>query len=285
MPSEFAEKVINLLTPNVGSAVAKSIVTEACKNMNADVETINENNLTPFLAQIEKKLIPRVGPGIAKKNLDKIQEFGGIKTITPNKAVPETKLDDEIDKELNVFLEKNILPTENDVTDYAKYLAMKYGGDARTVEKNLIDKIRSHVKDTISRKKIVNEIRIFLDNFPQANKNDIDDFIKYSQMLKLNLNEDYMRTQIENQRLARKFGNFQKDEAPEIDKFIDIVKVSKDKSAIGNAMKKQGLTYLIKDESGDPDKSLTDFIELITPTEKEMKDALQNMGLDHLVKK
>ncbi|VVB88810.1 Uncharacterised protein [uncultured archaeon] len=285
MPSEFAEKVINLLTPNVGSAVAKSIVTEACKNMNADVETIDENNLTPFLAQIEKKLILRAGPVIVNKTLDKIKEFGEKKTITSNKAVPETKLDVEIDKEINTFLEKNILPTENDVTDYAKYLAMKYGGDARTVEKNLIDKVRSHVKDTISRKKIMNEIRLFLNNFPGANKTDIDDFITYSRMLKLNFNDDEMRLQIESERLARKFGNFHKDEAPEIDKFIDILKVSKDKSAVGNAMKKQGLTYLIKDESGDPDKSLTDFMELIVPSEKDMKDALQNMGLDHLIKK
>lgn len=284
MPSELAEKVIQLLMPNVGNAVAKSIVTEACKNMNEDIETLDNSKLTPFVEQLEKALVPRVGPAIAKKIRDRVMEFGGKKTSTAKPPEPETKLDEGIDKEINNFLEKNILPTEKDVLDYAKYLTMKYGGDARTVEKNLIEQVKLHVIDSIGRKKIKEEIRIFLDNFPEANKNDIDDFIKYTHLLKLSFVEDDLKAQIENERLVRKFGGV-KEERQEIDKFIDFVKVSNDKGKIGEAMKKQGLTYLIQDESGNTDKSLTDFIELITPSEKDMKEALRNMGLEHLVKK
>lgn len=284
MPSELADKVIHLLMPSVGNAVAKSIVTEACKNINVDIETLDNSKIAAFSEQLEKGLVPRVGPGIAKKTRDKVMEFGGKKTLTAKPPEPETKFDEGIDKEINTFLEKNILPTEKDVLDYAKYLTMKYGGDARTVEKNLIEQVKLHVKDSISRKKIKEEIRIFLDNFPQANKNDIDDFIKYTHLLKLSFVEDELKAQIENERLVRKFGGG-KEERQEIDKFIDFVKVSNDKGKVGEAMKKQGLTYLIQDESGNTDKSLSDFIELITPSEKDMKEALQSMGLDHLVKK
>ncbi len=285
MPSELAEKVIFLMTPNVGNAVARLVVTETCKNMKADIETLDNSKLTAFAEQLEKTLIPRVGPAIARKTKDKVMEFGGKTVSTEKQKAPEAKLDEGIEKEINTFLGKNILPTENDVLDYAKYLTMKYGGDARTVEKNLIEKVKLHVLDSINRKKIKEEIRIFINNFPEAKKSDIDDFIKYARLLKLNIVEDDLIVQIENERLIRKFGGIKEEEAPEIDKFMDIVKMTKDKGMVGDAMKKQGLTYLIKDESGDTDKSLSEFMEMITPSEKDMKEALQNMGLEHMVKK
>ncbi len=285
MPSELAEKVIFLMTPNVGNAVAKLVVTETCKNMKADIETLDNSKLTAFAEQLEKTLVPRVGPAIARKTKEKVMEFGGKTASNEKQKAPEAKLDKGIDKEINTFLEKNILPTEDDVLDYAKYLTMKYGGDARTVEKTLIEKVKSHVVDSINRKKIKEEIRIFINNFPQPNKSDIDDFIKYARLLKLSIVEDDMIVQIENERLMRKFGGMKVEEAPEIDKFMDIVKMTKDKGMVGDAMKKQGLTYLIKDESGDTDKSLSEFMEMITPSEKDMKEALQNMGLEHMVKK
>ncbi|MDP3104840.1 MAG: hypothetical protein Q8M95_09585 [Candidatus Methanoperedens sp.] len=284
MPSELADKVISLLTPNIGSAVSKSIVTEACKSIKTDIETLDNSKLAPFAEVLEKSLSARMGPAIARKMREKVMEFAGKNTIPEKHTVPEEKMDEGIDKEINTFLDKNILPTENDVLDYAKYLTMKYGGEAKTVEKNLMEKVRIHVKYSIGRKKIKEEIRIFLDNFPHANKNDIDDFIKYTHLLKLSFVEDELKAQIENERLVRKFGGV-KEERQEIDKFIDFVKVSNDKGKVGEAMKKQGLTYLIQDESGNTDKSLSDFIELITPSEKDMKEALQSMGLDHLVKK
>jgi len=45
------------------------------------------------------------------------------------------------------------------------------------------------------------------------------------------------------------------------------------------------MTYLIKDESEDPDKSMSEFMEIMKPTESDMAEALKNMGLFHLVKK
>ncbi len=45
----------------------------------------------------------------------------------------------EIDSEIGVFLTKKPLSSESDITDYAKYLTMKYGND--TIDKDLIEKI------------------------------------------------------------------------------------------------------------------------------------------------
>jgi len=40
MPSDLADKAILLLAPNIGNANAKSLVIEACKNINSDIETL-----------------------------------------------------------------------------------------------------------------------------------------------------------------------------------------------------------------------------------------------------
>ncbi len=45
----------------------------------------------------------------------------------------------EIENEIGVFLTKKTLSSESDITDYAKYLTVKYGNDA--VDKDLIEKI------------------------------------------------------------------------------------------------------------------------------------------------
>ena len=283
MPSDLADKAILLLAPNIGNANAKSLVIEACKNINADIETLDNSKLIPFLEQLEKSLVPRVGPGIAKKTRDKLMELGEKKITVENKVEPERKLDEGIDKEINSYLEKNTLQTESDVQDYSKYLTKKYGGDSKTIEQKISDKVNLHAKDSIAKKKVKVEIKLFLNNFPHPTKTDIDDFIRYLRLTKITIDEAEVREQMENERLFRKFEGAHSEDAPEADKLMNLVTGSKE--AIGENMKKQGMTYLIKDESEDSDKSMSEFMEIMTPNETDMAEALKNMGLFHLVKK
>jgi hypothetical protein len=67
---------------------------------------------------------------------------------------PEQAINSDMASEIDTFLTKNTLPTESDVTDYTKYLTLKYSGKAKKVEKDIIEKIKNRIKETISRNKI-----------------------------------------------------------------------------------------------------------------------------------
>ena len=153
------------------------------------------------------------------------------------------------------------------------------------VEKNLIEKIKLRIKDSIGKKKVKEEIKMFLNNFPHPEKTDIDDFIRFLRISKITIDEAELRKQMENERLRRKFEGTHEDDSSKMGNLIDMVNIGTDKGAIGDAMKKQGLTYLIKDESGESEESLSEFIDFMTPSKNDMKEALKNMGLDHLLKK
>lgn len=206
--------------------------------------------------------------------------------ISGKKQTSEINLSPDIEREINSFLSKNSLPTEGDVLDYAKYLAMKYGGNAKKVEKDLIEKVKSHVKMAISMKRIEEEINNFLDRFPRPLEKDVTDFINYIRLEKLSFREDDVKEAIEKERLYRKFHGKQQQEEPvsELDQFIDLIK-TKDKRDISKALKQHEISYLIKDESGNPDDLLSDIINLTPPKEEDVKNALEGMGLKHLIKK
>lgn len=286
MPSDLADKAILLLSPNIGNANAKSMVFEACKSIDADIETLDNSKLIPFSEQLERSMVPRVGPGIAKKTRDKLIELGEKKIPVEIKVMPETKLDEGIDKEIEAYLEKNTIQTEDDIQEYSKYLTKKYGGDAKSIEHKISDTVNLHVKDSNAKKKVKVEIKLFLNNFPRPTKTDVDDFVRYLRLSKIVIDEAEIREQMENERLFRKFdGGAHSEDVPEADKLMNLVKGSKEKGVNGENMKKQGMTYLIKDESEDSDKSLSEFMEIMTPNENDMKEALKNMGLFHLVPK
>ena len=197
----------------------------------------------------------------------------------------DTAMSNIIDKEINAFLSSNSLPAEVDITDYAKYLALKFGSSANSVEKDLIDKVKAHVRRGISTKMLKEEINKFLTKYSQPGKTDVDDFVHYISLLKLDLKESEVRELVENERLYRKFhGPEEATDSSELGQFINLVKTSSDKESIGKLMQKQGLSYLIKDDKGLSDKSLSEFVELMTPNERDMKDALEGMGLKHLIK-
>lgn len=94
-------------------------------------------------------------------------------------------------------------------------------------------------------KKILSvEISKFLERYPRPEKSDVDDFIKY----------------------------------------LDLLRSNNDTESVGKLMQTQGPSYLIKDEKGFSDESLTEFMRIVTPSESDMKGALEGMGLKHLIK-
>jgi len=193
-------------------------------------------------------------------------------------------LSSEMEKEIDTFLTKNTLPTERDVADYTKYLTLKYGGIANNVEKEIIEKIKIHIKKTISHKRIKEEINDLLIRFHEPTKNDIDDFINYIRLSKLAFQEDELRDEIEKERLYRKFHGPQDTEKPsEINELVNLIKNTNNNDALSKRLRKQELSYLIKDESGISDKSVSEFVNLMTPTEEDTKDTLEELGLKHLI--
>lgn len=193
-------------------------------------------------------------------------------------------LSSDMEKEIDTFLVKNTLPTEKDVADYTKYLTLKYGGIAKNVEKKIIEKIKIHIKKTISDKRIKEEINDLLIRFHEPTKNDIDDFINYIRLSKLVFQEDELRDEIEKERLYRKFHGPQDNEKPsEINELVNLIKNTTNNDALSKRLRKQELSYLIKDESGISDKSVSEFVNLMTPTEEDTKDTLEELGLKHLI--
>lgn len=278
---EFSKYCVQTLEVNFGQ-LASGIINKikSKKNLNDDSSI---SDFKEFIDVIELNISVLSGKNKAM-DICNVLRAKAVELKEKQKA-PEISISD-IDKEIHTFLKKNTLPTESDITDYAKYLALKYGGNAKKVEKDLIEKVKVHVKNAISSKIINEEIQRFLKRFPQPTQMDVDDFINYTRLLKLDFQEDELRDQIEKERLYRKFHeSVDIAETSELDQFIDYIKIHNDKKDISKEMQKQELSYLIKDESGISDEMLSEFVELITPSEKDMKDTLEGLGLEHMIKK
>jgi hypothetical protein len=120
---------------------------------------------------------------------------------------------------------------------------------------------------------IRNELKNFLELFPQPTQIDIEDFVKHIRLSKLNnFQEDELRQQILDGILYRKFYKSQDIvESAELAQFLDIIKTYDNKKDIKKEMQRQGIIYLIEDESGVSDKLLDEYIEPITLIEKHIK--------------
>jgi hypothetical protein len=110
--------------------------------------------------------------------------------MTEEVKTVDMALSPELDKEINTFLTTHSLPNEADISDYTKYLTMKYGGNTRALKKDIVEKVKQHVRDGIMKNILYGEISKFLERYPQPEKSDVDDFIKYMGLLKLNLDEN-----------------------------------------------------------------------------------------------
>ena len=192
---------------------------------------------------------------IAGKN--KANDVCDALTAWVKKIAGEQKQDvsiiDEIDKEISDFLIKNELSAEEDITEFTKYLAIKYSGNAKKIENGLLRKVRNHVKNAVSKKRIREEIDRFLTKYKQPTENDINDFIDYIQFLRLNFRENELRQQIEKVRLFRKFHRPGDEEFSESYNIMDFLKTPDDLRDINRALKLQELSYLINHEPGISD--------------------------------
>lgn len=256
------------------------------KNILAKKSLSDKSNISDFKEFIDlleinisilsgKNKANEIGNTLRNKALD----FAG------KKKTSEIVLNDDVEKEIDTFLDKNTLPNERDIADYTKYLTLKYGGHAKNVEKEIIDKVKNQIKKTISRNRIKGEINDLLARFQEPTKNDIDDFIHYIRLSKLVFEEDELRDEIEKERLYRKFHGPQDTEVPsELNELVNLIKNTTNKGALSKKLRKQELSYLIKDESGVSDKSVSEFVKLMTPSQDDTRDTLEDLGLKHLIR-
>ena len=201
---------------------------------------------------------------------------------TPKPAV--VSVSGDIDREINTFLSNNSLPSEADIMDYSKLLTIKFGGNAKSVEKELIDKVKLHVKAGIGRQMLKVEIHKFLARFQQPEKADIIDFVNYIRLSRIIYPETQLKEDIENERILRKFNRIQELVEPSlIDQFMSFIKENRDREVIKKYMEKEGNIYLIKEGESVSETLLSELIDLMVISENEVKDVLAQMGLQHMI--
>lgn len=263
--------------------IASGIV-EKVKSKKSLTEKSSISDIKEFIDLIELNI-----GVLAGKN--KAMDIGNIMRakaleFTEKPKEPEPVIKSDLIKEIDTFLEKNLLPTEKDIEDYSKYLTLRYGEKARNVQKEIIEKVKTQIRKTISQNKIKLEINEFLNRFQQPGKNDIDDFINFIHFSKLIYDETELRDEIEKERLYRKFhGPSEPVVTTQINELVNLMKNSGNKDTIKKKLRSQELSYLIKDESGVSDKSISDFVELMTPSDNDTRDTLEGLGLQHLITK
>jgi len=277
---DFEKHCIEVLEIHFGK-LASGIVNKVKTKKNLD-ERSNISDFKEFIDLIEINISVLAGKNKSSDICNRLRNKA--LDIVGTQKKPEPVINSDMASEIEAFLEKKTLPAEKDVSDYTKYLTLKYGGRAKTVEKEIIEKIKSHIKETISRNRRKEEINEFLTRYQQPTKTDIDDFINFIRLSKLVFREDELRDEIEKERLYRKFHGQQDTViASEINELVDLLKNTNDKGSLKKNLQNQELSYLIKDESGVSDKSLSDFVKIMTPTQEDTRDTLEGLGLTHLI--
>lgn len=106
------------------------------------------------------------------------------------------------------------------------------------------------------------------------------DIKKDISLLKLSVQEAELIKRIEKEKLLRKYYEPQNiaEETTRRNKSIGPTGAQNIEKDISEVIQKQ-------DQTGVSDKSLSELVNLIIPSEKDMKDALEEMGLKHLIKK
>jgi len=277
---DFEKHCIEVLEIHFGK-LASGIVNKVKTKKSLD-ERSNISDFKEFIDLIEINISVLAGKNKSGDICNRLRNKA--LDIVDTQKKPDPVINSDMTGEIESFLEKNTLPAEKDVSDYTKYLTLKYGGRAKTVEKEIIEKIKSHIKETISRNKIKEEINEFLTRYQLPSKTDIDDFINFIRLSKLVFHEDQLRDEIEKERLYRKFHG-QQDTVitSEINELVNLLKNTSDKDTLKKNLQKQELSYLIKDESAVSDKSLSDFVKIMTPTQEDTRDTLEGLGLTHLI--
>jgi hypothetical protein len=277
---DFEKHCIEVLEIHFGK-LASGIVNKVKTKKSLDDKS-NISDFKEFIDHIEINISVLAGKNKSSDICNRLRNKA--LDIVDTQKKPEPTINSDVTSEIEAFLQKNTLPAEKDVNDYTKYLTLKYGGSTKTVEKEIIEKIKSHIKETISRNKIKEEINEFLTRYQQPTKTDIDDFINFIRLSKLVFRIDELRDEIEKERLYRKFHGPQDTVTKsEINELVDLLRNTNDKDTLKKNLQNQELSYLIKDESGVSDKSLSDFVKIMTPTQEDTRDTLEGLGLTHLI--
>lgn len=280
--NEFIEYCIQILEVNFGQ-LSGGIIKRAKSRKTLDASP-SLDDYKEFIEIIEQNITMLSGKEKAV-DICKTLMTKAVENIE-KRGIADIPLNEEIDKDINDFLAKNSLPSEDDINDYAKFLSLKYKSDAKNVKKDIIEKVKSHIKNKITFKKTSEEINNFLSRFPQPTKTDVDDFINYLRLSKMCPNENELREHIEKERLYRKFhGAEDEAEGPtEIDDFLDSLKNFNNQDEISEAMEEQKLSYLITSNSKSSDPLLSEFVDLMKPKEEDVKETLNGLGLEHMIK-
>jgi|GEM_PF-3703038 len=109
----------------------------------------------------------------------------------------QTQFEDEIKK----FIRNNPFPSDEEITDFAKYLRISGCINDLTRESRLTNKFFHQDKE------VVIEIDNFLDNFSSPSESDIIDFLNYLQEMGLDFDRSELPVWIEKQKLYRKFNS------------------------------------------------------------------------------
>ncbi len=192
----------------------------------------------------------------------------------------EGSIKSSINTKMKEFLEEHTLPTEGVINRFATYIAYKFCEDVNKVKKEIIEKIKDRVKNILMRKAIREDIINFLKAYPQPTKSDVDDFVNYSSLSKMDFHEAELRQQILDEILYHKFyesKDLQEPSEPDIEEsselshFLDIIRTYDDKKDIIKEIRNLGVIYLIEDESGVLDRLLNEYIYIIKSNNRYMK--------------
>ncbi|VVB85326.1 Uncharacterised protein [uncultured archaeon] len=265
------EEFINLIELDTGVIAGKNNATNICSVLRSKAIELNisrqameifntlraessELNITEFLKKIN------VVDACAFRTKER--------DMTDNQKPLRLSISNNIDE----FLMKHALPTEAIINRYSTYLAYKTCEDIKKIKKDIIEKVKNFVRNTLIRKAIREKTNNFLGVYPQPAQTDIDDFIKHIQLSNPDIQKDELRQQILNEIFYDKLSESRDmdgptvlalEESTEFAQLLDIISTYNDKKDIIMEMRRQGIFYLIEDEKGVSDKLLDEYIGLI----------------------
>lgn len=174
-------------------------------------------------------------------------------TISDNLKIKVSELSsrkngaNEIDNEINSFLEQKKYPSDAEILGKAEIISRKYGTDASKMENKILEIVGRRTNNIINENILDGEINKFLTAIPQPAKGDIEDWIAYIRIKGFEFHEEDLIQRVEKERLYRKF------QEPHL------VSIS--------------------------EKPEYDNVKLSNPSEKDMKIVLEAIGLKHMARK
>ncbi len=265
------EEFINLIELDVSVVSGKNNAINICCALRSKAIELNASKQAKDIFNALKIESSELSISEFLKNIN-VNDVCTFRTKTTEKTDKQIPIKFSINKKIEEFLKRHILPNESIINKFATKLAFKFCEDIKKVKKEVIERVKFRVKNTLIRKAIQNEIRNFIELFPQPNQTDLEDFVKHIRLSKLNIQEDELRQQILDEILYRKFYKSQDIvESAELAQFLDIIKTYDNKTDIKKEMQRQGIVYLIEDGSGISYKLLDEYIEPIALIERHFQ--------------